>query len=56
MRTCLMERTFPCGLSIPIDDEGIKAVEGVADVKRARGVTWAYPQGSTDNHRTTWHA
>ena len=28
MRTCLIERTFPCRLSIPIDDEGIKAVEG----------------------------
>ena len=36
MRTCLVERTLPCGLSIPTDDGGIKAVGQVAD-KRCDG-------------------
>jgi hypothetical protein len=48
----LVERTFPHGLSIPINSEGKKRIEGVVDVNHAQGVTWVHSYVSTDKRKT----
>jgi len=48
----LVERTFPEGLDIPINDEGVKAVAGVVDANRAEDVTWVHSYVSTDKRKT----
>jgi hypothetical protein len=48
----LVERTFPDGLAIPINDDGSKAVAQVVDANRAEGVTWVHSYVSTDKHKT----
>jgi hypothetical protein len=48
----IVERTFPDGLRIPIDDEGRKAVAGVVDNNAAEGVTWVHSYVSDDARKT----
>jgi hypothetical protein len=48
----LVERTFPDGLRIPINDEGRKAVAGVVDTNAAEGVTWVHSYVSDDAGKT----
>jgi hypothetical protein len=48
----LVERTFPDGLAIPINDDGVKAVGQVVDVNRDQGVTWVHSYVSTDKRKT----
>ena len=36
----LIERSFPQGLSIPMNDEGRKAIAGVVATNAESGVTW----------------
>jgi hypothetical protein len=48
----LVERSFPNCLSIPMDDEGRKAVAGVIDNNAAHGVTWVHTYVTHDRKRT----
>ena len=48
----MVERTFPEGLKIPINDDGIKAVQGVIDTNFTAGVTWVHSYVSADKRKT----
>ena len=48
----LIERTFPEGLSIPMNDDGRKAVAGVVQNNADRGVTWVHSYVSPDRKQT----
>ncbi|MEO7244557.1 MAG: DUF4242 domain-containing protein [Rubrivivax sp.] len=48
----LIERTFPDGLSIPMNDDGCKAVAGVVANNAALGVTWLHSYVSPDRKST----
>jgi hypothetical protein len=48
----MVERTFPEGLAIPINDDGVKAVAGVIEANRAEDVTWVHSYVSADKHKT----
>ena len=48
----IIERTFPDGLHIPIDDEGAKAAAKVIGVNREDGVTWVHSYVSDDKKKT----
>jgi hypothetical protein len=49
----LVERDFPDGLRIPINDEGALACQGVVACNAAEGVTWVHSYVNTDS-RKTW--
>lgn len=49
----LVERTFPDGLSLPIDANGRKAAHDIIERNAERGVTWVHSYVSPDR-RTTW--
>jgi len=44
----LVERTFPEGLVIPIDEQGAKASRDVVDGNAQHGVTWVHSYVSPD--------
>lgn len=48
----LVERTFPNGLSIPLDATGRKAVRSVVEHNAERGVTWLHSYVSPDRRKT----
>jgi Protein of unknown function (DUF4242) len=48
----LIERTFPGGLRIPIDDAGRQTVASVVDANADGGVTWLHSYVSDDLRRT----
>ena len=48
----LIERTFPGGLRIPIDDTGRTIVASVVDTNTDGGVTWLHSYVSDDQQRT----
>ena len=48
----MVERTFPDGLRIPMNDEGAKGVAEVVDVNSTQGVTWVHSYVSTDKRKT----
>ena len=48
----LIERNFPDGLSIPINDEGRKAVAGVIANNAEHGVTWVHSYVTPDRKNT----
>ena len=48
----LIERSFPDGLSIPMNDEGRKAVAGVVATNADSGVTWVHSYVSPDRTQT----
>jgi hypothetical protein len=48
----MVERTFPDGLAIPINGDGVRAVSKVIDVNRDEGVTWVHSYVSTDKRKT----
>ena len=48
----LIERTFPEGLNIPMDDAGEKIVAGVVTNNADHGVTWVHSYVSDDSRRT----
>lgn len=48
----MVERTFPNGLAIPIDDDGVKAVTEVVQTNSTEGVTWVHSYVSSDKHKT----
>lgn len=48
----LIERSFPDGLSIPLNADGRKAVAGVNANNAARGVTWLHSYVTPDRKQT----
>lgn len=48
----LVERDFPDGLHIPINDEGALACQGVVERNANEGVTWVHSYVSPDNRKT----
>ncbi|MEP6502191.1 MAG: DUF4242 domain-containing protein [Betaproteobacteria bacterium] len=48
----LVERTFPDGLRIPLDDEGAKVCNAVVDTNGRSGVTWVHSYVSDDLRKT----
>ena len=52
MARYMIERTFPNGLSIPLDDEGKKAVANVVANNAEHGVTWVHSYVNPDRTGT----
>jgi len=48
----LVERSFPDGLSIPINADGRKAVAGVVSNNAQQGVTWIHSYVAADHKQT----
>jgi hypothetical protein len=48
----MVERTFPDGLLIPIDDEGAAACLTVVDRNATEGVTWVHSYVSKDKQQS----
>ncbi len=48
----VVERDFPSGLSIPVNEEGAKICRSVADKNAIDGVTWLHSYVSADNKKT----
>jgi hypothetical protein len=48
----LIERTFPDGLHIPVDDGGAAVVHAVVECNAFEGVTWVHSYVSEDKTRT----
>ena len=48
----MVERTFPDGLNIPVDDEGANACGGVIARNAEGGVTWVQSFVSSDKRQT----
>ena len=44
----LVERSFPQGLAIPIDDQGAKACQVMVDTNATQGVTWLHSYVTPD--------
>ena len=52
MARYMIERTFPNGLSIPLDDDGKKAVANVVANNAEHGVTWVHSYVNPDRTGT----
>lgn len=48
----MIQRTFPDGLHIPINDDGAKAASNVVNVNGESGVTWIHSYVSRDKQKT----
>ena len=48
----LVERSFPDGLTIPLDDQGAKTCQLVVDANATGGVTWLHSYVTPDKHTT----
>jgi len=48
----MVERTFPNGLQIPVNDEGAESLQGVVEVNGTEGVTWVHSYVSSDKTKT----
>ena len=48
----LIERSFPDGLSIPMNDDGKKAIAGVVANNAELGVTWVHSYVTPDRKTT----
>jgi len=48
----VVERDFPNGLNIPMDNGGAKACRAVVDTNLADGVTWVHSYVSTDKKKS----
>jgi hypothetical protein len=48
----LVERTFPDGLRIPVDEVGATALSNVVDVNGQQAVTWVHSYVSEDKTKT----
>lgn len=48
----MIERTFPEGLAIPLNDDGRKVVSGVVARNAELGVTWVHSYVSGDRKQT----
>ncbi|MFT3790349.1 MAG: DUF4242 domain-containing protein [Rudaea sp.] len=52
MSRYLVERDFPDGLRIPINEDGAQACLGVIDRNAVDGVTWVHSYVSPDSKKT----
>ncbi|MEY2401388.1 MAG: hypothetical protein QOJ08_1499 [Ilumatobacteraceae bacterium] len=48
----MVERTFPDGLAIPMNDAGAKAVASVVATNADLGVTWVHSYVGDENRKT----
>jgi len=48
----LVERTFPEGLEVPMNEQGAEAMLGVVDRNADFGVTWVHSYVSADKRKT----
>jgi hypothetical protein len=48
----VVEREFPDGLQIPVDDEGVRACLGIVESNSADEVTWVVSYVSADKKKT----
>jgi hypothetical protein len=48
----MVQRTFPEGLRIPVDDGGAELCRGVVQRNADEGVTWVHSYVSEDKHTT----
>lgn len=48
----MVERSFPDGLNIPVNEEGAGALRGVVATNAEEGVTWVHSYVSADKKRT----
>jgi hypothetical protein len=48
----LVERSFPAGLSIPVNEDGRKGVAGVVANNAKQGVTWVHSYVTPDRKQT----
>lgn len=48
----VVEREFPSGLNIAVNDEGASACRSVVDVNAGDGVTWIHSYFSVDNKKS----
>lgn len=48
----LIERTFPEGLSIPVDADGAAVCQAVVNKNAEDGVTWVHSYVSNDHRKT----
>jgi hypothetical protein len=48
----MVERTFPDGLHIPVNDDGASALGGIVERNAGEGVTWVHSYVSADKTRT----
>ena len=48
----MIERVFPAGLHIPVNDDGAQACLGVVETNARDGVTWVHSYVSSDKTRT----
>ncbi len=48
----MVERTFPKGLNIPINEDGIEGVQRVVEANGTEGVTWVHSYVSSDKQKT----
>lgn len=48
----MVERVFPDGLNIPVNDTGAEALGKVVDTNSTQGVTWVHSYVSADKTRT----
>lgn len=48
----IIERSFPEGLAIPMNDDGRKAIAGVVAANAGEGVTWLESYVSRDHKHT----
>lgn len=48
----MVERSFPCGMRLPTNEEGAEACQGIAQNNARDGVTWIHSYVSSDLTRT----
>jgi len=48
----MVERSFPDGLNIPVNDDGARAMAKVGEVNAADGVNWVHSYVSGDKKKT----
>jgi len=48
----MVQRSFPDGLAIPINDDGVAACQGVVTRNAELGVTWVHSYVSLDHKQT----
>jgi len=48
----IVERTFPSGLSVPVNADGATALRKIVSTNGEQGVTWVHSYVSSDKTRT----
>jgi hypothetical protein len=48
----MVERTFPAGLNVPVDDGGAAALCGIVATNATEGVSWVHSYVSADKTKT----